>query len=159
MHNRKTVTKVLYHVFVILFGFMMVYPVLWMISGSFKGNAEILRGTLSLIPKELKLTNYATGWKGFGGTTFATFFTNSIFITVIATFGTVISSSLVAYTQALNGRSWEIVNSGHEAEAFVDGRKVFTAGPGLRITTDLDGNILGTARYLPDADPAQVTPQ
>ena len=45
------------------------------------------------------------------------------------------------------------------AEAFVDGRKVFTAGPGLRITTDLDGNILGTARYLPDADPAQVTPQ
>ena len=97
MHNRKTVTKVLYHVFVILFGFMMVYPVLWMISGSFKGNAEILRGTLSLIPKELKLTNYATGWKGFGGTTFATFFTNSIFITVIATFGTVISSSLVAY--------------------------------------------------------------
>ena len=56
MHNRKAVTKVLYHVFVILFGFMMVYPVLWMISGSFKGNAEILRGTLSLIPKELKLT-------------------------------------------------------------------------------------------------------
>lgn len=49
MHNRKAVTKVLYHVFVILFGFMMVYPVLWMISGSFKGNAEILRGTLSLI--------------------------------------------------------------------------------------------------------------
>lgn len=45
MHNRKAVTKVLYHVFVILFGFMMVYPVLWMISGSFKGNAEILRGT------------------------------------------------------------------------------------------------------------------
>lgn len=41
----------------------------------------------------------------------------------------------------------------------MDGRKVFTAGPGLRITTDLDGNILGTARYLPDADPAQVTPQ
>lgn len=36
------------------------------------------------------------------------------------------------YTQALNGRSWEIVNSGHEAEAFVDGRKVFTAGPGLQ---------------------------
>ena len=97
MHNRKAVTKVLYHAFVILFGFMMVYPVLWMISGSFKGNAEILRGTLSLLPKELKLTNYATGWKGFGGTTFATFFKNSIFITVIATFGTVISSSLVAY--------------------------------------------------------------
>ena len=40
MHNRKTVTKVLYHVFVILFGFMMVYPVLWMISGSFKATPK-----------------------------------------------------------------------------------------------------------------------
>ena len=97
MHSKKVLNKTLYHLFVVLFGFVMVYPVLWMVSGSFKGNAEILRGTLALIPNELKLDNYATGWKGFGGTTFATFFTNSIFITVIATFGTVISSSLVAY--------------------------------------------------------------
>ena len=35
--------------------------------------------------------------KGFGGTTFGTFFKNSIFITIVATFGTVLSSSLVAY--------------------------------------------------------------
>ena len=92
MHNRKAVTKVLYHAFVVLFGFMMVYPVLWMISGSFKGNAEILRGTLSLIPKELKLTNYATGWKGFGGTTFATFF-----LPDFRTFGGSLGRSTVAH--------------------------------------------------------------
>ena len=82
MHSKKVLNKTLYHLFVVLFGFVMVYPVLWMISGSFKGNAEILRGTLSLIPKELKPDNYATGWKGFGGTTFGTFFKNSILITV-----------------------------------------------------------------------------
>ena len=97
MHSKKVLNKTLYHLFVVLFGFVMVYPVLWMVSGSFKGNAEILRGTLALIPNELKLDNYATGWKGFGGTTFGTFFKNSIFITVVATFGTVLSSSLVAY--------------------------------------------------------------
>ena len=45
------------------------------------------------------------------------------------------------------------------AKLIQSGLLVLTAGPGLRITTDLDGNILGTARYLPDADPAQVTPQ
>ena len=89
--------KTVYHIFVLAFGFMMVYPVLWMISGSFKDNAEILRGTLSLIPETVKLSNYSTGWQGFGRVTFATFFKNSFFITATATFGTVLSSSLVAY--------------------------------------------------------------
>ena len=97
MSKKKSVKKVIYHVFVLTFGFFMVYPVLWMISGSFKDNAQILRGTLSLIPSEWKLSNYATGWKGFGKTTFATFFKNSFIIATISTLGTVISSSLVAY--------------------------------------------------------------
>ena len=98
MKEKKLIRKILYHVLVLGFGVIMIYPVLWMISGSFKDNAEILRGTLALIPKEPKLSNYATGWKGFGGTTFATFFRNSFFITVVATFGTVLRSSLVAYS-------------------------------------------------------------
>lgn len=98
MHAKRIAKKTIYHVLVILFGIIMIYPVMWMISGSFKDNKEILRGSLSLIPETLKLTNYATGWKGFGKTTFATFFKNSLFITSLATFGTVISSSLVAYS-------------------------------------------------------------
>lgn len=97
MKAKKRITKTVYHLFVILFGMLMIYPVLWMISGSFKDNAEILRGSLGLIPENLKLTNYSTGWSGFGGISFTTFFKNSIIITVIATLGTVISSALVAY--------------------------------------------------------------
>lgn len=97
MRLKKMIAKTLYHMFVILFGTLMIYPVLWMISGSFKDNAEILRGSLSLIPGKLKATNYATGWSGFGKVTFTTFFLNSFLITVVATLGTVISSALVAY--------------------------------------------------------------
>lgn len=97
MKMRKITFKVLYHLFVVAFGIVMIYPVLWMISGSFKDNAEILRGTLSLIPEVPKLSNYSTGWSGFAGITFGTFFKNSIVITTVATLGTVISSSLVAY--------------------------------------------------------------
>ncbi len=97
MSVKHKIQKVLYHLFVILFGIIMIYPVLWMISGSFKDNAEILRGTLHLIPENLKASNYSTGWKGFSGITFGTFFKNSLVITAIATFGTVLSSSLVAY--------------------------------------------------------------
>ena len=97
MRAKKIARKVLYHLFVLALGLLMIYPVLWMISGSWKDNAEILRGTLRLIPEMVKRTNYATGWKGFGGISFATFFKNSFIITTIATFGTVLSSSLVAY--------------------------------------------------------------
>lgn len=97
MRVKKKITKTAYHLFVVLFGMLMIYPVLWMISGSFKDNAEILRGSLGLIPENLKLTNYSTGWSGFGGITFTTYFKNSIVITTVATLGTVISSALVAY--------------------------------------------------------------
>lgn len=100
MKVKKITQKTIYHLFVILFGFIMIYPVLWMISGSFKDNSEILRGSLALIPKELKLSNYTTGWRGFSGISFATFFFNSFVITIVATAGTVISSSLVAYSLA-----------------------------------------------------------
>ena len=62
------------------------------------------------------------------------------------------SGAACRYTQTVNDHSWEIVNSGHGAEAFVDGRKVFTAGPDLRITTDLQGHILRADRYGQDAD-------
>ena len=97
MSVKHKIQKVLYHLFVILFGIIMIYPVLWMISGSFEDNAEILRGTLHLIPEHLKTSNYSTGWRGFSGITFGTFFKNSLVITAVATFGTVLSSSLVAY--------------------------------------------------------------
>ena len=97
MSVKHKIQKIFYHLFVVIFGIIMIYPVLWMISGSFKDNAEILRGTLKLIPENLKLSNYVTGWKGFSGISFGTFFSNSFWITSLATFGTVISSSLVAY--------------------------------------------------------------
>jgi multiple sugar transport system permease protein len=103
MHSRnakRTVKNILYHVLVITLGIIMIYPVLWMISGSFKDNSEILRGSLSLIPQNFKFSNYITGWKGFSGISFGRFFLNSFVITSVATFGTVISSSLVAYAFA-----------------------------------------------------------
>ena len=131
MKTKKLILKIVYHVFVIAFGFLMVYPVLWMISGSFKDNSEILRGTLSLIPDELKLSNYTTGWKGFGGISFATYFKNSFLITIVATVGTVISSSLVAYAFArINFK----------------GRKIWFAC--MLVTMMLPGQIILIPQYL-----------
>ncbi len=97
MKTKKIILKIFYHVFVLGFGFCMIYPVLWMISGAFKDNQQILNGGLKLIPKTFVTTNFATGWKGFGGITFTTFFKNSIILTTLATAGTLISSAFVSY--------------------------------------------------------------
>lgn len=97
MKVRRMISSVLYHVFIAVLGFLMIYPVLWMISGSLKNNVEILNGSLSLIPPNWRWDNFQRGWAGFGHITFTTYFKNSIIITVLATIGTVISSALIAY--------------------------------------------------------------
>lgn len=94
--KRKAGT-VMYHLLVALLGFVMIYPLLWMIMSSFKETNTIFATVNELIPREFVFDNYATGWRGFGKVSFAQFFTNSLFISIVATVGTVFSSAVVAY--------------------------------------------------------------
>lgn len=91
------ISDMIYHILVFGFGLIMIYPIVWMIMSSFKDTTTIFSTAMSLIPEEFTLENYATGWKGFAKVGFGTFFKNSLFISVIATIGTVFSSSIVAY--------------------------------------------------------------
>ena len=94
--TKDTLYTTLYHVFMVLLGIVMLYPLLWMLSSSFKPTAEIF-GTLSLIPQQFTFQNYIRGWQFNKTTTFTTFFANSLYISTISTIGAVFSSSLVAY--------------------------------------------------------------
>ena len=78
-------------------GLIMINPLIWMFMSSFKESSTIFTTAGSLIPQNPTLVNYVNGWKGFAGVSFLMFFKNSLFISIIATIGTVISSSLVAY--------------------------------------------------------------
>lgn len=100
MRMKHRLGTVLYHVLICGFGLIMIYPVLWMISGSFKNNTEILNGGLSLLPEVWRVENYATGWSGFGGISFGRFFLNSFIVAGISTAATVFSSACVAYAFA-----------------------------------------------------------
>ncbi|HJC91290.1 MAG TPA: carbohydrate ABC transporter permease [Candidatus Mediterraneibacter excrementigallinarum] len=97
MLKKRRIQKTIYYIAVTLIGFLMVYPLLWMIMSSFKDTNTIFTTASSLIPETFTLDNYINGWKGFAKITFGTFFKNSAFISVVATIGTVISSSLVAF--------------------------------------------------------------
>jgi multiple sugar transport system permease protein len=93
----KTMSRVLYHLIISAIALAMVYPILWLFASSLKPNEEIFSHAYSLIPSKLEFSNYVTGWKGFAGNTFATFFKNSFIIVIVSTIGAVISSALVAY--------------------------------------------------------------
>jgi multiple sugar transport system permease protein len=87
---------IVFHGVVLVLGVFMLYPLLWMIFGSFKPTEEIF-GTISLIGKNFTLDNYIRGWRYNGITSFATFYKNSFIITGLSTVGAVLMSSLVAY--------------------------------------------------------------
>ena len=100
MKAKKNARTILYHAFVVIFGLIMIDPVIWMILSSFKTKSEILGANAPFLPTTWVWENYTNGWKGAGQYTFATYFKNSIIISVLATLGTVISSAMVSYSLA-----------------------------------------------------------
>lgn len=97
MKTKKKINGVVYHGFVIAFGYLMLYPILWMVFASFKDNMEIFAKASTLWPDTFDFGNYARGWQGVSGYTFGTFFKNSFVISIISTVATVMSSAIIAY--------------------------------------------------------------
>jgi multiple sugar transport system permease protein len=93
----KNMSKITYHLIISVIALIMVYPILWLFASSLKPNAEIFSQAYRLIPSRLEYANNASGWKGFAGNSFSTFFKNSFIIVILSTIGSVISSALVAY--------------------------------------------------------------
>lgn len=92
--------RAVYHVLMLLFSFLMLYPLLWMISSSLKPGDQIMIAQTQLIPAQITFENYVTGWAGFARNSFATFFKNSLLVAVVRVAGTVISACLTAFAMA-----------------------------------------------------------
>ncbi|MDF2959570.1 MAG: sugar transporter permease [Paenibacillus sp.] len=89
---RNTVT----FVFLCIFGLIMIYPLLWLFTASFKTNEEIF-GTLSLWPSQFNWDGYIKGWKGSGQYSFGLYFLNTFKMVIPTVFFTVLSCTIVAY--------------------------------------------------------------
>ena len=97
MKGKKAAKSIIYNAIILAIGLIMIYPLVWMIMSSFKETNIIFKTAGQLIPKKWVLDNYINGWKGFGGVSFGRFFSNSLFIAVVATIGTIVSSALVGF--------------------------------------------------------------
>lgn len=88
----------IFHFCTAALGFLMVYPLLWLIVSSFKTNSTMFQNTYSLIPSEWGIIeNYKAAFEGVAGVSFWTFFGNTVFVTVIGTVGCIVVSLFAAY--------------------------------------------------------------
>ena len=97
MKRRKRVTTTVYHVLVTAASLLMLYPLFWMLSSSFKPNAEIFVTVGNLIPETFTTENYINGWRGFAGLSFGVYFRNSLIVATLSSLGAVISSAMVGF--------------------------------------------------------------
>lgn len=98
MKEKRRIHSVVFHVGACALGFLMIYPLLWLLASSFKSNETMFTDTYSLIPKVWDAaTNYASGLEGVAGVPFVKFLWNSVIVTVIGMVGCVFTSLLAAY--------------------------------------------------------------
>lgn len=89
-----------FHIIIISFGVVMLYPLIWMINASFRPEVEIFSETSlfsNLFCLNLTLNNYIIGWQGIAGNSFGRFLLNSGFIALMGIIANVLSCSMAAF--------------------------------------------------------------
>jgi multiple sugar transport system permease protein len=94
---RKKVFSVVAHVLLVGASILMLYPLLWMLSASFRPENEIFNS--GIWPSEWSIDAYVRGWNGLR-VSFGTFFLNSFVISITAVIGNLLTCSLAAYAFA-----------------------------------------------------------
>ncbi|MEO6201207.1 MAG: carbohydrate ABC transporter permease [Cryobacterium sp.] len=87
----------LIHIVLAAVGIAMVFPFLWMLITSFKTLPQLLQDPLSFWPAPWTFDNYANAWNA---APFAQAYMNSIYITVLAVVGTLLTASMAGYAFA-----------------------------------------------------------
>lgn len=96
---RKRLGSVVFHLCCLLALLVCLYPGLWMVGSSFKQSKDVV-ASVSPFPTSATFDNYATALAGIAGTSFWTFFSNSLMLAVASVLLVNISCSLTAYAFA-----------------------------------------------------------
>lgn len=94
---KKIISKVLLTVILLLLSYLFLFPFLWMLSSSLKTEKEMFTFPIQWIPKEIRWDNYKNAWE-IGR--FGIYYKNSIKVSLIVTFGQVLTSVMAAYSFA-----------------------------------------------------------
>ncbi len=84
-------------VFLFILAVLTIYPIIYILLGSFKENEELVSGGLNLLPHKFIFDNYVQAWE-MGNFSVYTF--NSVFLSVMVTVITLFTTSMAGYVFA-----------------------------------------------------------
>lgn len=97
---RGSASSFLWHIFLIVGAFMMLYPLLWLVGNSFEESLAVIMRGRRILPQNFSFVNYKEGLEGFFRVSFLVFFRNSFILVAMIVAGTIASSSLTAFAFA-----------------------------------------------------------
>ncbi|MGJ5829460.1 carbohydrate ABC transporter permease [Streptomyces ossamyceticus] len=97
--RRKLPGSLAWHIGSLLILAVILYPVIWVVGGSFKNSDDIV-GSLDLFPSDPIISNYTRLSEGIADIPVSTFFLNSLTLAVGSVIGILVSCSLTAYAFA-----------------------------------------------------------
>ncbi|KQB91676.1 ABC transporter permease [Geobacillus sp. PA-3] len=92
-NTKLTITTPIIYVILTIYAIVNVYPIIWMAINSFKSEQEFAVNQFG-IPKKFVLENFMNAWEI---ANFGVLFKNSIFVSLAATFFTVLIGALASY--------------------------------------------------------------
>ncbi len=93
--QKKRINMVFTYLIIVVIGFLMLYPIIWMFFATFKTNEEIF-GNTAMLPASFSFQNYIDGWNG-TVIPYTRYFINTALLVLPTTIFTLVSCSLVAY--------------------------------------------------------------
>jgi oligogalacturonide transport system permease protein len=127
--RREKVSRTIRYVILLFVGLLMLYPLVWMFSASFKPNHEIFT-TLSLWPAHATWDGFINGWKTGTEYNFGHYMLNTFKYVIPKVLLTIISSTIVAYGCPLRNPVEEIlVRHAHHHHAAAEHRPADPAVP------------------------------
>lgn len=94
MKKKFGISEILRILSLIIITLIIVFPMLYILTASFKGSIELMSGGASLLPKKWTFENYVSAWKT---ANFALYTSNSVVYSGIIMFFAVIFGSMLAY--------------------------------------------------------------
>ncbi len=90
----ERIANIVIYVFLVILTIFTVYPILYVVFGSFKTNQELVAGGINLLPEVFSFQNYIDAWQM---ANFGRYTINSIFLSSMVMIGVVLISSMVGY--------------------------------------------------------------
>lgn len=153
---KQKAIRVLLWLLLVIFAVIVIFPVLYIILGSFKGNQELLLGGSNIFPQQWITQNYVDAWNQ---ANFAVYTKNSLLLSVGVMVISLIVSSMAGYVFSRKTfRGKELIYGIFTAFMFINVgsvslRPLYELATGLKINTSLWPVVLfsaggGQATYI-----------